>query len=91
MDRSKKQEKGTRALFLCKLTTNTSFKTLGRWGTVNKYKSHKPRFYSQENITNVSNVKTETFYYSIIFWQQHISKLGQGEETEKVVVINSSR
>lgn len=84
----KNKKKRARALFLCKLTTNTNFKTLGCWGNVNKYKSHKPRFYSQENIKNVSNVKTETFYYSIIFWQQHISKLGQGEETaEKVVVI----
>lgn len=88
----KNKKKRARALFLCKLTTNTNFKTLGCWGNVNKYKSHKPRFYSQENIKNVSNVKTETFYYSIIFWQQHISKLGQGEETaEKVVVINSRR
>lgn len=67
MDWSKKIRKKGKSAFSLQINNKQNFKTLGHRGNVNKYKSHKPRFYSQENIKNVSNVKTETFYYSIIF------------------------
>ncbi len=49
------------------------------------YKSHKLIFYSQENIDNISNVESETFWNVMpnigsfwISWELHIpKKLGQ--------------